>query len=553
MIDFLIFKLIYIFILISFLGYGTLLSKVIDIPDYFNNFGSYGILGIIFFGILATSIHFFIPLLKEVNLLIIFIGFLLAIFLKKKLFNNKKEIYLVLVFFLVSLIMFLDHDPNEDFGYYHLPYIVNFTQEKIIFGLSNLQINQGWNSIWLNIKSFFYLPFFGYKLTFIVDAIFFIFVSYFLVFQAFLNDKNNIFLKYFSFFFLSFFILKFSRLNSYGLDVPANYFFIIFIYSLIYFFFSDQRDKRYSYLNLLILFSIFATSLRIINILCFIPIFLYLLYFKLNLIKLFKNRVFAISVFFGIFWTLQQFIYTSCLLIPSEFLCFETPWFDPKIIDNFKADTGLVNKSFQTYTGDLSRSEYLKNFNWVFNWFNRNHIELFEHIFTFLAPIIIYLILNIYNISKKGNFYNIKLSLAFLIIYLALFFLVWFTQAPVIRFGTHYIQMILFVIFFYFCLKYINFKNNIATSIIIIAIIFNVTKNIKRIIKLNDISAIYPKIQKVDVKQYNISGTIVNVPIKNIKITKSEYCWATAPLCKINHKDGIDIKKKFGYIILYKN
>ena len=36
---------------------------------------------------------------------------------------------------------------NEDFGYYHLPYITNLIEEKIIFGLSNLQLNQGWNSI----------------------------------------------------------------------------------------------------------------------------------------------------------------------------------------------------------------------------------------------------------------------------------------------------------------------------------------------------------------------------------------------------------------------
>ena len=42
--------------------------------------------------------------------------------------------------------MFLGYNPNEDFGYYHLPYIINLNSEKIIFGLSNLQLNQGWNS-----------------------------------------------------------------------------------------------------------------------------------------------------------------------------------------------------------------------------------------------------------------------------------------------------------------------------------------------------------------------------------------------------------------------
>ena len=39
---------------------------------------------------------------------------------------------------------------NEDFGYYHLPYIVNFVNEKIIFGLANSNKAFVHNSIWLN-------------------------------------------------------------------------------------------------------------------------------------------------------------------------------------------------------------------------------------------------------------------------------------------------------------------------------------------------------------------------------------------------------------------
>ena len=39
--------------------------------------------------------------------------------------------------------MFIKYKPNEDFGYYHLPYITNLINQKIIFGLSNLQLNQG--------------------------------------------------------------------------------------------------------------------------------------------------------------------------------------------------------------------------------------------------------------------------------------------------------------------------------------------------------------------------------------------------------------------------
>ena len=60
--------------------------------------------------------------------------------------------------------MTLKYNLNEDYGYYHLPYIINLTSEKIIFGLSNLQVNFAWNSSWLNFSAMLNLPFLGLKL-----------------------------------------------------------------------------------------------------------------------------------------------------------------------------------------------------------------------------------------------------------------------------------------------------------------------------------------------------------------------------------------------------
>ena len=41
---------------------------------------------------------------------------------------------------------------------------------------------------------------------------------------------------------------------------------------------------------------------------------------------------------FGIFWIVQQFIYTGCFLLPSNISCFEKlSWFDPTYLDNVKS------------------------------------------------------------------------------------------------------------------------------------------------------------------------------------------------------------------------
>ena len=41
----------------------------------------------------------------------------------------------------VSVFLFFNHG-QMNFLVYHLPYVVNFKSEKIIFGLSNLQMNR---------------------------------------------------------------------------------------------------------------------------------------------------------------------------------------------------------------------------------------------------------------------------------------------------------------------------------------------------------------------------------------------------------------------------
>ena len=131
--------------------------------------------------------------------------------------------------------MFIKYKPNEDFGYYHLPYITNLIEEKIIFGLSNLQLNQGWNSIWLNIKSTYHVFLLNSNGVFFSNVVFYLFTS--LIFYEKLNDsfrdKKSVFIFTFCLFFLIFLNLKFSRLNSFGLDVPSN-FLLIYIFILFF-------------------------------------------------------------------------------------------------------------------------------------------------------------------------------------------------------------------------------------------------------------------------------------------------------------------------------
>ena len=195
--------------------------------------------------------------------------------------------------------MILGHKPNEDFGYYHLPYIVNMNSEKIIFGLSNLQLNQGWNSSWLLIKSLFNIKIVGVKGIFVSNIIFYLLISFVFLSYFYFNKIRSGSIFFFSLFFYIFLNLKFARLNSYGIDIPSNF---LVIYAFILFLFcyhNRNSDKKFfRYLEILILISIFSISFRILNLLILILPIILIFRFKVSILKLFKSRVLIFSVLF---------------------------------------------------------------------------------------------------------------------------------------------------------------------------------------------------------------------------------------------------------------
>ena len=116
----------------------------------------------IFFGFivstfLLTFIHFFI----KINIYVIFL-FSCWVYYSIKKFNfsfkdNLKNNLNYFIIFIIFIPIYLSQKYHEDFGYYHLPYVINFFNEKIIFGMANVNSTFIHNSIWLNLISLFNL------------------------------------------------------------------------------------------------------------------------------------------------------------------------------------------------------------------------------------------------------------------------------------------------------------------------------------------------------------------------------------------------------------
>ena len=150
-----------------------------------------GLIGIVFLTFLSFLIHFFLPLNTFTNIAIIILIVIFGLInnIRMLFYNLKKESLILIFSMIVVFIMTLNYKPNEDYGYYHLPYIINLISEKIIFGISNLQPQFGWNSSWLNFSSIFYLPILELKGTQLSNSLLYFFVFCFF-FERTVNKKK---------------------------------------------------------------------------------------------------------------------------------------------------------------------------------------------------------------------------------------------------------------------------------------------------------------------------------------------------------------------------
>ncbi len=454
--------------------------------------------------------------------------------------------------------MTIKYKPNEDYGFYHLPYIVNLINEKAIFGLANLQAQFAWNSSWLNFSSMMYFPLFNFKGTQLTNSALFFFIILFF-FKELRETENKFSLSNFFIIFFSFYgIIKFSRVSEHGFDFPANFFFLLAFYYFIKIFETNKNIKIIKYFSLLMIFSLISISIKFSTFLS--PILVLIAFIKIikNKIKLKKFlKPFLICCIFSIFWLSQQFIYSSCLVPFYEFTCLKTSsWFQNGLPQALYDVTGAVNKSYNQYNGDLTKEEYIKNFNWVKTWLARNQIELLEHFAAFIIPIIVLIFLNIKNLNIKLDFKTIfNFKILFLIgIFGFLGFLVWFTRSPVIRFGIPYLYILLFFVVIFFTDKILNLRKIKYLEIIfILCLTFNFVKNTKRIMFDIEQDGYFPKILKINFSQIEINDFNINYPDPIEVSSQSNLCWSIPFICHIGKGKSLKIEKKHNYLIIKAN
>ena len=366
--------------------------------------------------------------------------------------------------------------------------------------------------------------------------------------QLILNNKKLI-SDYYLLITLFYFILKFTRISEFGVDLPASIFSILAIYYFLRFSENVSKTSKTEYFFLILIFSIFSILVKLSTIpIILLPTFLYVKYFKDLKFDIFKLNFFFIYILLITFF-FQQFIYTGCLLFPSNLTCLEVSWFSEDNI-NLSKQLELINKGYFSLAKDIyTPEEYLKNFNWLSFWIKRNFIEIFEHLITIIVPILLFLIFQ----KKKTNYKFILNDKLGIYLFLILGLLFWLNFSPIYRFAIYLFVTLIFILLIKSLISK-NFSQKFFLIFVTTFIFFSFSKNVERLSKVDNIFLGISKIDNKFILNEKNVNTLVKIYQPDIENNRKNgwqgrLCWNTPFICSYNK---LDVRKKKGYLVVKK-
>ena len=545
----------------SILGYGFLLSRIIDKNLSSYNLGYQGLLGILFLTSISYLTIFFMKHGYIHNIIIHIIGISSFIFCFKKKYSFKdlrKFIILFSILF-ISLLIIRNHD---DFNYYHLTYSLGLTEHKIFMGLGQFQHGYKHHSSLFFFNSIIFLPYIKYYLFHSLGWFTLIFVNYLIIDYLLFKKIKELKFEYFFYLFLILFInIKFSRIGGYGTDLSSQMI-LMTIFPLIYSTIQINIKNTLFKSNLLMIillitYTVTLKSFFILNFL-FLISFLFFYDFKkiFNLIILSKTFVFSsITILLLISINLA---YTGCVIYPVKLTCLS----DQLSWALEKDHVEMMNNWYQQWAKSGASStyrvenpeDYIKGFNWVSNWYERYFLYKFKELIAGLIVTIVLLLVLFRGPKKNNSSKQIKKSLLILFLITLILFFEWFYNHPALRYGGYYLFCI--IVFIPVCYHldqkklFFKKKKKIIVSLICVSFLIFYLRNIQRIneehniVKENNFPLFYSPQQSF--KKFELEyETNVYIP------TDLSGCWAIKTPC-VTSTNNIIVDKKLGYKIFRK-
>ena len=558
MLNLFIFFLSFYLLLISVIGYGLIFKFMTFGPfkDMNDHESIYiGFYGLFFITLISLITSLVVPHNLIHNSLLHLFGILFFIFLK---IENKKEylkiIFLISFFVIIALLISKTHD---DFSYYHLPFTRYLTEQKVIFGIGNLQHGFKLISSLFFLNSSFYLPFINYYSFHFTLVFFLIFFNYFLLKEIFSKETHEVSQLLYLFAFI-FFNLSFNRLAEYGTDKAGQLLIVISIIKIFQITCFERRTNNLNNFLLIMPLLVFCISLKTY----FIPYLLLgltILFLEEKFIKSLKiiifSRIFLITFLAISINFFHHFISTGCLISPISITCFGDNLEWARGRQHYSGLSLWLEQWAKAGAGPNFRIEdpleYIKNFNWIPRWFEYYFLEkvVDQLLILFSAFLLTLFLFKNFNFKNTVSILDKKIFFFYSII--LIIFFIWFLKHPTLRYGGYPVMFLTLSIPVAIVYQKIAnrsfFEKRLKFLLILVVILFNI-KNLDRInseFKRND----YYKFTNfpffaIDEKEYYSEKTPSGLVINKTK----GHCWNTPSPCTQNiGKFGFKIEKKYGF------
>ena len=514
---------------LSIFGYGYYLKKII-INENVRSIGECGLFGFLALYIISVIFHFFINLNIYLSLSILSIGILLSIINIRssaliKSYSSKSIITILLLFLLLGA----SNNPHDDVYLYQLPYISYLQNEKLVFGLVNINEFTAYSNSFYDIMALFNIPVLNNQSIFLLPTIFIMFFCILLIENF---NKCTKILKIFIYSIFILALLKFTRSKEYGTDIPVTALIFLIQFYILKFF----ENKDLNLINKIIIFSVFAIFLKAYAVL----VFLYLLVFWRNIKIFFKSNHNYINSFFLIFAIIlissfKNIAHSGCVSYPIKISCFDKKiisWANGHEVVELR-NKGLVagSKGIKPYIRNIERSdtiisasEYLEKFKYTYH-LNVIKDPDFERLLVVVFIIFIFVLMSTVNKFKKNEFIEGSTTSFNLTFFNTIIFIIptilWWIIVPISKYGGYaYLLFGIFTICAYSkLLNNISFKHLRVLSSV--CIIYFIGKNIDRINNEYNSSIYsnqnYPlpkyiyqdfKIEKIDNKDFYVTDNL---------------------------------------------
>jgi hypothetical protein len=554
--------------LISFVGYSYAFSSLIGINHKFINNGLICFLGFFIITLVSYISIFFLKHNFLHNFFLHSFGiFLFIIYNKKKIIDKSLIINIFKISLLVILGIFISK-TNDDFPYYHLPFTMILVENKIQFGLGNLNTAYNHISSLFFLNSTLYMPFIkNYSFNFI-NIYFLIFVNLYFFYEILEKKINKIsFNLYLNLLFFILINVTFTRIAEYGTDLQGQFLSIILLVELLKILNSQSSSYKNDSLILLIILIFYLITLKVLFVVYLIFPLIVLFYRKSKLIFLKNNLISLYSYFLILFIFLfltHNLINSGCLVYGFKSLCFggdKLFWGIPvnemaqrRIWIETWAKAGAA-PNFRVENVEF----YLSNFNWVGNWVK---MHFFNKISDFILVLLTISTVTFFIFKKKIKKNKNKKDFKFYSAYSLILFLfvIWFVNHPTIRYGGYaIISALLFLPLARYFINFFQYDANLQKKLKILITITFLIFNVKNLIRITDEFKrddfykftnfpFYMSETEKFQKYYTSSGHLLYKP----EGTVGEYCWSLPTPCGYVGKH-IESKQFFNYIFYYKN